>query len=109
MPTYRVWITTHIERPLYVDAEDDRTAEWATSEYLSDSAMFWPSLPASWECADTEDYIFADESGLHADMTPGDIRAVIGEGGDIGYVSFEKATSRSRGSVTSGRNRQVEI
>jgi hypothetical protein len=35
MPMYKVWITTHIERSLYVDAEDDRTAEWATWRVLA--------------------------------------------------------------------------
>ena len=87
MPIYRVWVTTHIERSLYVDAEDARTAEWATAEYLSDSASFWPTLAMPWEYADAEDYIDADKAGPHDDMAPGDIRAVVAEGGDIGYVS----------------------
>jgi hypothetical protein len=86
MPIYRVWVTTHIERPLYVDAEGERTAEWATSEYLSDSATFWPVLPAPWVYADAQDYINADERP-HDDMAPGDIRAAIAENGDIGYLT----------------------
>ncbi len=79
MPIYKVWITTYIERSLYVDAEDKRTAEWATWEYLNDSAAFWPPLPAPWDYADAEDYIDADNSGAHDDMTPGDIRALLAE------------------------------
>jgi hypothetical protein len=88
MTIYRVWVTTHIERSLYVDAEDARTAEWATSEYLSDSATFWPTLPAPWEYADAEDYVIADVSASHDDMAPGDIRGVLAESGDVGYVSI---------------------
>jgi hypothetical protein len=87
MPIYRVWVTTYIERSLYVDAKDKRTAESATSEYLSDSAAFWATLPAPWEYADAEDYIEADESRQHDDMAPGDIRAVLTESGDVGYAS----------------------
>jgi hypothetical protein len=91
MTIYRVWVTTHIERSLYVDAIDARTAERAASEYLSDSATFWPTLPAPWEYADAEDYIDADESSQrsHEDTAPGDIGAVAAEGGDVAYVSAE--------------------
>ena len=60
MPIYRVWVTTHIERSLYVDAEDPRTAEEAVSEYLWDSTMFWPALPAPWEYTDAEDDVGAE-------------------------------------------------
>jgi hypothetical protein len=67
MPIYRVWVTTHIERPLYVDAKDARTAERATSEYLSDWT-FWPALPMPWEYAHAEDYVDADNWGPHDDM-----------------------------------------
>lgn len=89
MPIYKVWITTHMERSLYVDAEDARTAEEATFEYLSDSATFWPTLPMPWDYADAEDHIDADESGPHDDMAPGDIRAVLTEDGDVGYSIVE--------------------
>jgi hypothetical protein len=84
MPVYKVWITTHIERHLYVGAEDPRTAEEATCEYLSDSAAFWPVLPTPWDYADAEDYIAANESGPHDDLAPIDIRAVATGNGDIG-------------------------
>jgi hypothetical protein len=87
MPIYRVWVTTHIERSLYVDAEDARTAEWVMSEYLSDSAAFWPTLPAPWEYADAEDHVIADESASHDDTAPGDVRGVLAESGDVSYVS----------------------
>ena len=87
MAIHRVWVTTHIERPLYVDAEDGQTAESAAWEYLNDSASFWPALPAPWEYTDAEDYINADESRSHDEMAPGDIRAVLAESGDVGYVS----------------------
>jgi hypothetical protein len=90
MPIYKVWITTHIERSLYVDAVDDRTAEWATWEYLNNSAAFWPALPMPWEYADAEDYVDADESGPHDNMAPVDIRAVHTEGGDVGYTIVEE-------------------
>jgi hypothetical protein len=92
MPIYRVWVTTHVERPLYVDAEDERRAEVATFEYLSDSATFWPTLPTPWEYADAEDYVDADKSGPHDDMAPGDIRALLAEDGDIGYVIVAEST-----------------
>jgi hypothetical protein len=91
MPTYRVWVTTHIERSLHVDAEDEQTAKWATAGYLSNSVSFWPTLPAPWEYADAEDYIDADNSGPHDDMAPGDIRAVVGEGGDVGFVGVAES------------------
>lgn len=91
MPIYKVWITTHIERSLYVDAEDKRTAEAATWEYLNDSVAFWPTLPMPWEYADAEDHIDADQSRTHDDMAPGDIRAVVRDGGDIGYVSLDES------------------
>ena len=85
MPTYRIWITTHIERPLYVDAEDARTAEAAAWEYVSDAAGFWPALPMPWEYAETEDYIDADDSRPTGDMNPVEIRAVVTESGDVSY------------------------
>jgi hypothetical protein len=99
MTIYRVWVTTHIERPLYVDAEDARTAEWATSEYLSDSAAFWPPLPTPWDYADADDYIDADESRLHDDIARADVKAVLAENGDVGYVSVER-TEHEEGSHT---------
>ena len=87
MSIYRVWVTTHIERWLYVDAEDEHTAEEATWEYLHDSTSFWPALPAPWEYADAEDYIATDEWGPRDDMAPGDIRAVATESGAVGWES----------------------
>jgi hypothetical protein len=87
MTIYRVWVTTHIERSLYVDAEHARAAKSATWEYLNDSVAFWPALPMPWEYADAEDYIDADGSRSHDDMTRGDIRAVPAESGDVGYVN----------------------
>jgi hypothetical protein len=91
MPIYKVWITTHIERSLYVDAEDARAAEEATYEYLGDAASFWPALPMPWNYADAEDYIDADESGPHDAIAPGDIRAALTEGGDVAYVSVAES------------------
>jgi hypothetical protein len=86
MPIYRVWVTTHIERPLYVDAEDHRAAECATWEYLSDFAGFWPTLPAPWEYADAEDYIDAYTSRHHEGMAPGDIKALVDQSGEVSYT-----------------------
>jgi hypothetical protein len=95
MPIYKVWVTTHVERSLYVDAKDEGTAEWATWAYLQDWAAFWPILPMPWEYADAEDYIDADESGPHDGMAPVDIRAVLTEDGDVGYAFVERP-SRDR-------------
>src|SRR6266542_714041 len=96
MSIYRVWVTTHIERRLYVDAEDERTAEAATWEYLNDSVAFWPALPTPWEYADAEDYVDAAESGPHDYMAPGDIRAVVMEDGDVRYMSVAERVVMER-------------
>ncbi len=93
MPIYKVWITTHIERSLYVDAEDKPTAECATWEYLNESAAFWPALPMPWEYADAEDYVDAVDSGPHDHMAPGDIRAVLAESGDVSYERVGKGAA----------------
>ncbi|SRR6266511_3899034 len=93
MSIYRVWITTHIERPLYVDAEDGPTAEAAAWEYLSDSATFWPTLATPWDYADAEDYIDADESRSHDDMAPGEIRAILTKSGEVGYSVVGKSSA----------------
>jgi len=92
MPIYKVWITTHIERPLYVDAEDARSAEEATFEYLSDAATFWPALRMPWEYADAEDYVDTDASRPRGNMAPADIKAVPKENGDVGYTIVEESS-----------------
>lgn len=102
MPIYRVWVTTHIERPLYVDAEDKRIAEWATWEYLNDSVAFWPALPMPWEYADAEDHIDADESRSHDDMAPGDIRGVLAESGAIGWARVVESATIEPEATSSG-------
>jgi hypothetical protein len=102
MPIFRVWVTTHIERRLYVDAEDERTAEAATWAYLNDSTAFWPALPAPWEYSDAEDYIDADGWRPRDEMAPGDVRAVATENGDVGWESVAETAVTDHEAPTLG-------